>query len=329
MKKTHLFCLICLALLLLSSCTDSDFTIEGQIDGTPDRAITIAYNGDNGNIIERVMLTEGNRFSFKGDSDDYTLLWIWDAQGQLIAQMVVRDGDQLTVKSDGLRLPTLDITGNDITRQWMKFRKDNINTFDSSDKDAIDRLIEQQIAQHPDQLLSTVLLVAEYNQLDNAEKVKTLLQSLHPDVRSDRLVSTVEYIIDHHKKNTTIIGPLTLYWHNHGIENLNVLGQHYVLFFWSRRDADRKSCIDSLVSWSRQHGDKLMVADILVDTDTTQWSHTLKGDATSWTHWWAPGGIMDPALQDINIGHTPLFIVTDSTAHITQITSDPAQLKLK
>lgn len=328
MKKTHLFCLICLALLLLSSCTDSDFTIEGQIDGTPDRAITIAYNGDNGNVIERVMLTEGNQFNFKGDSDDYTLLWIWDTQGQLIAQMVVRDGDQLTVKSDGLRLPTLDITGNDITRQWMKFRKDNINTFDSSDNDAIDRLIEQQIAQHPDQLLSTVLLVAEYSKLTDTEQVNKLLQSLQPDVRPQNLVSTIEYVIEQHKRNSGVIGQLTLVRHDKGIDDLKVRDYPSVLLFWSRGDDNHKACIDSMRTWSRRLHDRMQFADIMVDTDTIRWANFIKRDSLACSHWWAPGGMMDAMLQGINIDHTPLIIVTDSTGHITQVVDEPSQLKM-
>ena len=310
-------CLVGL-MCLTTGCTDSDFTINAQLDGTPDNMVTICYMGNQGLVTERMMVAQGNQLTFKGSSDDYTILWIWDAQRQLIAQMVVRNGDRLTVKSDGLRLPTLDIKGNKVTEQWMKFRKSNQEAIDNHDTNAINRQIEQHIAQHPDQLLSTVLLVAEYNQLDGNDKVKQLLQSIKPDARPDRLVSTLQYLIEQHRQPTGIIRSLTLYRHGKGIQDLELNAKPAALLFWSRYDTNRKTAIDSLHAMASRHGDNIIIADILVDTDTTQWTHNIKQTSTSWTHWWAPGGMMDAMLQSIAIERTPTIILTDSTSHIIQ-----------
>lgn len=313
--QTLSLALITLA-LATSSCTDSDFTIKGQIDNAPDKFVTIAYTGDNGNITQRVMITEGNQFNFKGTSKQYTLLWIWDANNQLIAQMVVKDGDDMTVKSDGLRVPTTDVKGNDITQQWMKFRKDNNNIFDASDYQAIDRLIEQQIAQHPEQLLSTVLLVAEYSQLHNIDKVKKLLQTIQPEAKPQPITATIDYLIQHNKATQGIINNITLYKHNKGFEDLNVMGKPTAILFWSRSDKNRKAAIDTLNNITHAYDDNINIADILVDTDTAQWARNIATNALTATHWWAPGGIMDPMLKNINIQHTPMILVTDSTAHV-------------
>ena len=304
-------------LSLATSCTDSDFTINAQLDGTPDNMVTICYVGNQGLVTERMMVEQGNQLTYKGSSDDYTMLWIWDTQRQLIAQMVVRNGDRLTVKSDGLQLPTLDIKGNEVTEQWMKFRKSNQEAIDNHDTEAINRLIEQQIAQHPDQLLSTVLLVADYSQLDNS-KVKQLLQSIKPDARPDRLVNTLEYLIEQHKQHTGIIRSLTLYRYNTGVQDLQMFNKSAALLFWSRYDTNRQAYVDSLRAISQRSGDNIVIADILVDTDTTQWTQNIKQQSSTWTHWWAPGGMMDHMLQSIAIERTPMIILTDSTSHITR-----------
>ena len=87
---------------VLNGCTSSDFTIQGQLDGVAERIVVIAYCGDQGVVTDRVTLEEGNSFTYRGNSDQYTLVSLWDLQGQLIAQLVAHNGDKMSVKSDGL-----------------------------------------------------------------------------------------------------------------------------------------------------------------------------------------------------------------------------------
>lgn len=302
---------------VFSSCTSSDFTIQTQLDGVPERIVIIAYNGDQGTITERVTLGQGNSFTYHGSSEQYTVVSMWDQQGQLIAQLVVHNGDKMTVKSDGLQLPTKQVSGNEVTEQWMRFRKENHQAYDSHDEAAINRLIEEYIGKHPDKLLSTVLLVADYNQLDGGKQMRQLLQGIHADVRPQRLVGTLEYLMQQQKGMPERIGSLTLYRMGRGFEELKANEQTTVLLFWSRHDESRQACVDAMRAMARRADKKILLVDVLVDSDTTQWSKTVSNDSSSWTHWWAPGGIMDPMLLGIPIARTPLFVVTDSTGRIT------------
>lgn len=302
---------------VLTGCTSSDFTIQAQLDGVSERTVIIAYNSDHGVVTERVKLEEGNSFTYRGSSDQYTLVSLWDLQGQLIAQLVAHNGDKMSIKSDGLQLPTTQVTGNEVTDQWMKFRKDNHQVYDSHDTSTIDRLIEQYIGQHPDQLLSTVLLVADYSQLDGGKHTRQLLQGIHAEARPQRLVASIEYLMERHKDMPERVTTLTLYRLGKGFEDLKVNEQATVLLFWSRNDETRKACVESMRAMSKRAGDKIQLADILVDPDTTQWSKTVKNDSATWAHWWAPGGVMDPMLGGIPITRTPLFVVTDSTGRVT------------
>ncbi|MBR5727997.1 MAG: hypothetical protein IKS64_00340 [Muribaculaceae bacterium] len=302
---------------VLTGCTSNDFTIQAQLDGVSERTVIIAYSGDHGVVTDRVKLEEGNSFTYRGNSDQYTLVSLWDLQGQLIAQLVAHNGDKMVVKSDGLQLPTTQVSGNEVTEQWMKFRKDNHLAYDSHDTTAIDRLIEQQISKHPDQLLSTVLLVADYSQLDGGKHTRQLLQSIHAEARPQRLVSSLEYLMERHQDMPERVTTLTLYRLGKGFEDLKVNEQATILLFWSRNDEARKACVESMRAKSRQSGGKIQLADILVDPDTTLWSKTVGNDSATWAHWWAPGGVMDPMLGGIPISRTPLFIVTDSTGRVT------------
>lgn len=318
MNKIFTITALCLMAWLTSCSTSSEFTIEAQLDGVPDGIVTIAYSSDDGMVADRVKLTEGNRVKYVGASQQYTLLWIWNTQGQLIAQMVVRDGDEITVKSDGLQLPTIDIRGNELTEQWMSWRKANIHAINSSDRSAIDKLIEKQIADHPDQLLSTVLLVAEYSQLDNPDKVRPLLQAISPDARPRQLVATLEAQLQP-QRAVQSLSPMTLYRHNKGFDELDTQGKNAVILLWSKADDSHKACLDSMRLWAKQRAGQIMLADILVDADTAQWTRTVGAETAHWTHWWAPGGIMDNNLVGLGITRTPTLICTDSTGRVQSL----------
>ena len=84
---------------VLAGCTNSDFTIQAQLDGVSERTVIIAYNSDHGVVTERVKLEEGNSFTYRGSSDQYTLVSLWDLQGQLIAQLVAHNGDKMSIKN--------------------------------------------------------------------------------------------------------------------------------------------------------------------------------------------------------------------------------------
>ena len=226
---------------VLTSCSSSDFTIQAQLDGVPERIVIIAYNGDHGIVTERVTLEQGNSVTYHGSSEEYTLVSMWDQQGQLIAQLVAHNGDKMTVKSDGLQLPTTQVSGNEVTEQWMKFRKDNNQAYDSHDTAAIDRLIEQYIGQHPDKLLSTVLLVADYGQLDGGKRMRQLLQDIHAEVRPQRLTSTLEYLLQLQHDMPERISTLTLYRLGKGFEDLKANERATVLLFWSRNGRVKNS----------------------------------------------------------------------------------------
>lgn len=315
-----------LLMIALTGCSANGFKVEGQVDGVPDRQVTITYMGDLGMVNQTISLGKGNTITYQGTSDEYTLLYVTDSQGQLIAQMVVRNGDKITFKSDGLQLPTLEVSGNEVTRGWMQLRRDNLEAFNSHDTQAIDRLVEQYIGRHPDQLLSTVLLVAEYNRLDDAQQVQTLLQRIQPDVRPQRLVGTLEQLFRPRAAAPKTLTTLTLYRMGKGVEELCTDGRPAALLFWTMNDKQRKACVDSLRSLSKRYAGKLLLADILVDADTAQWARTVNADGADWQHWWAPGGVMDPMLQGVSIERTPMIIVADSTARIVHVGNNPANL---
>lgn len=305
-----------LLLALTASCTGQEFTIEGQIDGTPQATVTIAYIGDQGVVTQNVKLEKGNTLNYTGHSQDYTLLSMWDEQGQLIAQMVLKDGDKMTIKSDGFQLPTPNIKGNKVTEQWMEFRKDNHKAFIGHDEQTVDHQIEQYIKQHPDNLLATVLLVTEYSQINDVPKLKTLLQSIKPEAKPQRLVGIIDHLLTGRNNMPSLLTELTLYRHGEGIADLKTKGNTAVLLFWSKGDAQRQTCIDTLQSLAQRYGSQVTIADVLVDTDSTAWSRVIKAEQATWSHWWAPGGIMDPMLNGIQISRTPMWLVTDSAAHI-------------
>lgn len=308
---------LALAAVTTTACSSDGFTIQGQIDGVPERLVTVAYMGDHGMVAEQVPLQKGNTLTYEGRSQQHTLLFIWDAQGQLIAQMVVCDGDRMTVNSDGLQLPTPQVSGNEPTQQWMKFRRDNLNAFNAGDKQTIAQLIAQHINRHPDQLLSTVLLVAEYAPLTDTATVAALLSRISPEARPQRLVQTLETMLQRNPPVATarLTAP-TLWLMDSGLQTLDTDDKAALLLLWRKGDHDLQACIDTLRAIRQDHNTPLYMADILLDADTTGWYAATRADATLWQHWWAPGGMMEANLLGLDLQRTPVFVQLDTTSRV-------------
>ena len=86
-----------------------------------------------------------------------------------------------------------------------------------------------------------------------------------------------------------------------------------LIYWWTDNNNSRRENIKDIKKIAEKHGDKLQVADVTLMPDTSAWRAIIKTDSTRWNHYWAPGGILDPSVENLKLRQLPLCIVADST----------------
>lgn len=302
-----------LLLLLLASCS-KPFKIQGNIDGTANRKIRVIYATAQG-VTDQWICAEGDRFEVTGHTDGLALVTIADDTGRQLARFVLADGDNVQVRGAMSDLCRMECKGPDVDERWMRFIADNASIYQARDAAGINTQIEAYCAKHPDDVLSTVLLLFDYSQ-GQRSRMGQLLQNLNPESKNEDLMK----VWNAFRKATEVskakkIGHTVMWSSTGGYETFNPRqGKMSLLWLWSPGigHANHVSQLKKL----KRALPTLQVADVLVEPDSSAWRPTLKGDSTTWQHFWVPEGPMSPALKPLGISTTPLFVVTDSLGKI-------------
>ena len=328
MTRNNIIIALCIVLIAIATgCRSNSFKIDAQLQGLGTQNIKIVYFS-SGAVVEQTVAVQDNHFSFSGSAPQLTIANVVDAQGGVIAQLVVQNGDKVTIKGNVAQPLNIQITGSDINEQWMEFKRQYKDYFGpvQTRNSELDAEIEKYINSHPSNLLSTVLLVAHYNNLSDDEKVKSLLDKIDNDAKPESLTAVLNQLPPLPKPVERLTS-LLLYDSHGSFSQFNARdAQCSVLLIWSRDDYSRKTNIDTLISLKRiaNSNQRLQIADILIDADSASWNHITNTDSTRWKHYWAPEGPLNHDLKALGVGITPMYIVGDSTGKIVYRGSDPA-----
>lgn len=313
---------ICISLLSLawlvlgSACSSDGIEIEAEIRGLGTQNVHIVYNGDNG-AADDVVQAQKERFTARLSSSELTVVSVLDARHMLVARFAAQNGDHITIDGDLAAPHLMKITGNEATEQWLKFRREHDKLYAKSVPQALDREIEKWVAAHPKQVGSTLLLLIDHSNLAGSGK-QSLLNVIAPEARPDHLIASVEWLNEYYSRSATDqIVSLNLCGTRGDFEMLNLAGRPALLYFWSNDRTSRAGIVRAIRQ--RLKADEAaqpLVADILLDADTVQWSATCRADSATWQHYWVPGGVVDVALRDLRVPSAPFFVVTNAGGRI-------------
>ena len=303
----------CMVLMLLAcvSCSSSDFSVEATIKGLGTQNVRVTYASDTG-VRDTFFTANNDVLEFKGSSSQLTIVSLWNSQGLLLARFAAENGDNISVEAELATLPLVKVSGSDINDQWTKFRNDHLVLYTNPDKRQLDNAIIQWAQKHPENVLSTILILWDMGDISNKKETLKLLNALQPEARPDHLIDSYEALAEqtlHPQKN---LHSLRLCGTNGAFAVLMLNNKRMLLYFWSADDPARIDIVRQLKSH-----DNSQIADIFMDGDTATWRSTCRNDSAQWKHFWAPSGVMDPSIKGLNITSTPFFVTTDSTTAIT------------
>lgn len=308
MKQFHLFSLLLMLAALLASCSSDSFKVDGNIVNLDGTGIRICFQGDSGIVDEWVNVDKKGHFSYKGSASQLALLTMSNRKGDVMAIMVVTNGDHLKMKGDAGKALGIKVKGNRLNEEWQLFRDEHAAFYNDPNPSRLDATIEKYVREHPTDLLSTVLLLADYSDYSDRAKVNQMLRSIDVQARPESLTRTLS-TMGNTKKNLPRLLSLSLMKYGGAFEDVALTGHTTLLSLWANPQTERSALVAKL----QDIDPGIPIIDILAESDTLRWHKTIADDPAGWQHYWAPGGPLEQGIQLLGISSMPWFAVTDST----------------
>ncbi|MBE6311224.1 MAG: hypothetical protein E7080_09270 [Bacteroidales bacterium] len=311
--------------ILFASCSNDSFTIEGVITDLGELPVKAYYVNEAG-VQSLSVPSESGRFKLEGVSQNYTMVQLYNSKNELITKVIMKNGESLKLKGNIKHKYLIEMKGSDVNEDWNNFRRANHTNYSEGEYDIIDKKIEEYIEANSNNIVSTVLLLFDYNNLDDSDNVRKLFNSINEEARPASLMKAyvdINALKSTKKDNNRKWHTIKLYNENDSLESFMPLkGKLSLLYFCGQSDENRKNIIEALdtLYYNYKHTPKgktqLQIADIMLDSDTVSWKRTLRSEDTDWEHFWAVGGTMHPTISDMLVNDAPYFIMLDSVGGV-------------
>ena len=323
MCKPHWIISVFWAFLLLLSggCTKPRFTLEFSLPEALHIAYTISYYNSSptgGQWIETgVMVQQGKAKAILPLAEE-SVVGI-SAAGSVIYVYVER-GQKITLEGESAELYSWKTGGNDINRHWSEWRIENKEALASGQSDLVNVAVEKYVKKNPENPLSALLLLYDYNRRDDNNGFLRLWKSLKGEAamekwitisgRSDIYRGKPLSDPDRSKRHTLILKTLA-----NGVDTIVTGKVPVVLLFWRNTDKERSAMIDSLRTLRKEHPDSesFIIADICFEPDSINWVVPLGRDSLKHTvRAWIPFAEADSLVQALGVEHTPYILSFDT-----------------
>lgn len=314
LKKLALIISLLVSVVFTGCGGGETFSISGIILGGGTQNLHVCYMSE-GTVVDALTVAVDGKFRYEGAVAQPTMVEIFSSGRKLIGRVYVKNGDAIEGEWDIDKYCAAKVDGNSESREWAKFLRENVDALDSKNPSAGNEAIKQYIVSHPDNVVSTLLLITSYDATVNEAGADSLYSLIEPTARPEALVASYRLMISaiSADKMTRRMVPLRLYAGEDSVINYNHIRQSYSLLCFTGRDGR-----DSIVKVLRRLTDdypkrRLKVVDISFTPDTTAWHNATRRDSASWDEAWAVGATTNKAIEYLSIPRTPYFIVADST----------------
>ena len=314
MKTLQYLALLLSLTMAMASCSGDSFKIDGKLANFDSGMVRVIFPTDSGMVDEWVNVDNKGKFSYKGAVADPVIVSLLDSRSHLLVMLVATSGDHIKVKGDAAQPKTIKIKGSKVNEDWQLFRDEHATFYSNPNPSRLNAAIEKYVREHPADMLSTVLLMADYRDYGDGEKVNAMLKGIEVKARPGSLVHSFEgNSVRARGKGLPHIVTLTLLKHGGDFEEISLVDHMSLISFWANPQDNRSALINKLSG----AGEDIRVIDVLTESDTLRWHQTIAADPKEWKHYWAPGGPLEQGVQLLGIKTLPWYAVTDSTGLVT------------
>lgn len=315
MLKSHisLLCAMLLCALGFCACGDSDsFTIEGTVDGNATMNLRLVYYNNN-TLVKGITASRDGKFEYKGSVSSPTMIEILDNDYRPIGRLYVTNGEHIECELTRLAPYKMKVKGSDTSERWAAFLNDNADRLTGSEGNAV---IEQYVASHPDDIVSTLLMITSYNAAANAQRADSIMSMINTEVRLSSLTDGFNTLIQRlvASESTDTLSTIPALTRSDSLVEVDPRAKELSLIMLSDESKRKADYVETLRRLSvKSLRPRLQVVDISLDKDTLTWGRSINTDSATWRQLWVSGSIASPGIESLGVPSIPYFIVTDST----------------
>ncbi len=297
MKSYFSALLLFLTSIALASCGGSPFKIKGTVDGLGTQNIHIIYR-DGGHVRDHIVAVMDSKFEFEGNSPEETVVEIFNNMRAPLAYIVAKNGEEIEVEISATDLYDLKIKGDATSERLAKFLADN--------KSSLNTAIAGMVKNNPDELLSAVLLNYFYDPSGKPDEAAELFELIDYSRSPANLNIGVKEMIK--RQNTrNNVKPVRLLCAADSMTTFSPLKEGYTLYCFNAE----KYLSDSIGNdFADIPESDTRIAYIRMTPDTLGWGGSTRHLPRRVVSLWAPGGVAEPGLYNLNITSLPFYIVT-------------------
>lgn len=312
MKQLHLISLL-LLVAALAACSNDSFKIDGNVTNLNVSSVRVVFQGDSGVVNEVVNFDKKGRFSFEGSAAQPVIVTVLDYSYKPLTMIVAANGDHIKIEGNASEPQSIKVKGGRLNEDWQLFRKEHRAFYTDPNPSRLDASIEKYVREHPGDMLSTVLLVADYGDYSDHDKVSALLKGIEATARPKSLTQALpSYLTDHHKIPLPRLMTLKLVKHGGDFEEIHLDGSISLISLWANPQDNREALVGKLKGLDSG----IRIIDVLAESDSLRWHKTIAGDPGEWKHYWAPGGPVEQGILMLRPTSMPWYAVTDSSAMV-------------
>lgn len=312
------FCIF-LLIIFFTACTKNEFTLDFDLasDVTDNFNVTYYATDIKGGItVQAVASVREGKCLLDGVTKLPTLAYITNRRSQYPLLVYIQHGEKIKITGSDNNPLSWMVEGNKINESLSEWRIDNLETFNSNDRDSIDSAIKYFVEENLDNPVSTILLLGYFNRKDNEREYSGLMGEIRGEAKKEqwlRLISRSDQLY-HSYSYPARLESMIMRSNEKRVDTLRINDTNPVfILFWENGYSERKNLIDSLKILEKELPDSsLLIADVNLDVDSTSWKSTIKRDSLQTVkRFWAPSGLNDPTVMKFKVKTIPYFIVFD------------------
>lgn len=311
----------------MTSCgSTDDFVVRGQIAGVDVQTVTMTYF-DRGGLQSYTVQSLGGKFSFRGTAAKPTLAVISLGDGQRLATLVVKNGDEVTIEVDPANPFMAKVSGNATSREIAQWLNTNAESLQARRPDAVNAAVARYVEGNKDKMSATAILVNYYNCDGYEATADSLFSLLTVGARPTEIVQGFNSVINSQLSadGQAPVQYMVLYELRDSLISFTPGRASASLLCFTTDDRTELDSIRPRLRRLRlaQPKERLQMLEISTAPDSASWRRSFRSDTVSnWYRTWIPGSVGAPSVRALAIPRLPYFIVTHSTG--TQIYRGPS-----
>ena len=303
---------IILSLCLLAACSDTEqFRVNGTIAGKPNLNLRVAYWAD-GAFHQQITAARNGEFEFFASASQPAMVEIFDYEYRPLARLYAANGETFTVEVDRDKPYSAVVEGNVVSERWSAFTRDNADVL-AAGGDGADSIVAQYVAAHPDDVVSTLLLVTLYDASRRPLRADSLLGLIDPKARPSALTDGFNLLL-RRTLGADTLAELRYADRRDSVATFRAADSRLSLIVFDRAgDFRRDSVIPALERLAKRHKNLR-----LLEIDLEPYGSALKAygsDTLAWPVGRVPGGLGADALQRAGVHSDPTFLLVDTAGH--------------